>query len=163
MINTIFTAIHHSIADCILYAVKTDDALHLIELRICENSPANQCFDKSLSAFREMIIAYLDGNVVDFSKLPLKMNHYTDFQQSVLNAAREITRGTTICYEELAYRAGYPGASRAVGSVMRKNPFPIIIPCHRVVQKSGKIGGYCGMMHGKMAELKRNLLKLEGL
>ena len=67
----------------------------------------------------------------------------TVFQKSVVAACRRIPSGDTISYGGLAAQIGRPGAARAVGTVMRKNAFPIIVPCHRVVAAGG-LGGFTG-------------------
>jgi AraC family transcriptional regulator of adaptative response/methylated-DNA-[protein]-cysteine methyltransferase len=68
----------------------------------------------------------------------------TRFQERVWNALRAIPYGETISYEELARRVGAPSGQRAVGHANGQNPIAIVIPCHRVVNKSGKLGGYGG-------------------
>ena len=75
--------------------------------------------------------------------------------------AHEVGWGETVTYGELADLAGRPRAARAVGSAMRDNPLPFVIPCHRVVAAGGRIGGYGG---GRNAvDLKRTLLEREGV
>ena len=86
---------------------------------------------------------YFDGRTVDFMKVEIDTAGLTPFQQSVVQACRQIPSGVTVSYGELAASVGRPGAARAVGTVMRKNAFPIIVPCHRVVAASG-LGGYSG-------------------
>jgi methylated-DNA-[protein]-cysteine S-methyltransferase len=89
----------------------------------------------------------------------LKLNpRGTPFQTKVWNLLREIPRGETITYGELARRSGNPKAARAVGTANGKNPIPIIIPCHRVIGSSGKLTGYAGGL-----EAKRKLLELESV
>lgn len=66
----------------------------------------------------------------------------TDMQVSVWNALITVLCGETISYTELAGRAGYPHAVRAVASAVARNPVPIIIPCHRIVRKSGEVGNF---------------------
>ncbi len=74
---------------------------------------------------------------------------------------RDVPWGETVTYGELAAIAGRPHAARAVGSAMRNNPLPFVIPCHRVVAAGNKIGGYGG---GRNAiPLKRELLAREGV
>ncbi len=80
----------------------------------------------------------------------------TPFEEKVWRALLEIPYGETVSYEELARRVGQPGASRAVGSANGRNRIAIVIPCHRVVNKSGELGGYGG---GKWR--KEKLLELE--
>jgi methylated-DNA-[protein]-cysteine S-methyltransferase len=66
----------------------------------------------------------------------------SDFDRTVWEALRRVPAGRTITYGELARRAGYPGAARAVGGAMARNPVPIVIPCHRVVGQGGSLQGY---------------------
>ena len=76
----------------------------------------------------------------------LDLTGYTPFQLKVYAALRKIPEGKVITYGELARKAGYPGAARAVGSAMKKNRLPIVIPCHRVVPADGSLGQYsCGI------------------
>lgn len=81
----------------------------------------------------------------------------TDFQKSVWNALLEIPKGKVWSYGDLAVRIGRPKASRAVGTAVGENPVSLIVPCHRIVQKSGAIGNY-----GWGPDLKEKLLKAEG-
>lgn len=85
------------------------------------------------------------------------------FHQKVYKALIEdVKTGTTISYGELAELAGNPKAARAVGTAMRKNPLPIVVPCHRVVQSSGALGGYMGTGDEGL-KMKRWLLRHEGV
>ncbi|MBN2152266.1 MAG: methylated-DNA--[protein]-cysteine S-methyltransferase [Candidatus Lokiarchaeota archaeon] len=84
----------------------------------------------------------------------------TPFARKVVEALRSTKAGETTTYAELAAKAGAPGAARAVGNVMRRNPFPIVIPCHRVVSRSG-LGGYSGDVHGTSLLIKQALLDIE--
>ena len=83
----------------------------------------------------------------------------SDFSVKVLNCLSAVPRGKVVSYGELARRAGSPGAARAVGRIMAGNPFPIVIPCHRVLGAGGKMIGYSG---GEGIATKRWLLKHEG-
>ena len=80
-------------------------------------------------------------------------NKLTDFEWQVLKAALTIPLGETRSYQWVANQIGRPLAVRAVGQALRKNPYPLIIPCHRVVRSDGTLGGYAGKMDGKKAEL----------
>jgi methylated-DNA-[protein]-cysteine S-methyltransferase len=93
---------------------------------------------------------------------PLDLHEIEGFRLQVLQTlAREVPWGEVVTYGELAALAGRPRAARAVGSAMRNNPIPFVIPCHRVVAAGNKIGGYGG---GRNAiELKRELLACEGV
>lgn len=66
----------------------------------------------------------------------------TNFQIKVWEALLRIPSGTVICYEDLAVSIGMPGAARAVGNAVARNPLPVVIPCHRVIRKMGDFGGY---------------------
>ena len=107
------------------------------------------------------IEAFLDGKVGDLSFIPIDLSEYSPFAQKVLRTARRIPRGKTVSYARLAKMAGFPKAVRAVATVMRKNPFPIIIPCHRVIRSDGSIGGFMGKLKGREVELKKWLLGME--
>jgi methylated-DNA-[protein]-cysteine S-methyltransferase len=76
----------------------------------------------------------------------------------VYNILVSIPEGKVTTYGDIAKALGHPGASRAIGRILNKNPNPIVVPCHRVVMSSGDIGGYA---FGKAR--KRELLKKEGL
>jgi O-6-methylguanine DNA methyltransferase len=80
-------------------------------------------------------------------------NDLTDFEWQVLQAALTIPLGETRSYQWVANKIGRPKAVRAVGSALRKNPYPLIIPCHRVVKSDGTPGAYAGKMDGKKAKL----------
>lgn len=81
----------------------------------------------------------------------------TDFQLAVWEQLRTIPMGTTTTYGDIAARLGRPGAARAVGAAVGRNPIGIIVPCHRVIGSTGALTGYAGGMERKVA-----LLALEG-
>jgi methylated-DNA-[protein]-cysteine S-methyltransferase len=81
----------------------------------------------------------------------------TPFERAVLAEVARIPRGETRSYGEIADLVGFPRAARAVGNVMHSNPFPIVIPCHRVIRGDGSIGGY-----GGGEDTKAWLLRFEG-
>ena len=82
----------------------------------------------------------------------------TEFEKKVYKAVSEIPKGEVRSYKWVAARIGNPHAFRAVGNALNKNPYPVIIPCHRVVKSDGSIGGYA-----KGVRLKRKILKREGI
>lgn len=86
----------------------------------------------------------------------LDLSGGTPFQCAVWEGARRIPYGQTRSYGELAEEIGRPGAARAVGQAMSRNPVAIVIPCHRVVASGGKLGGF-----GNRPDLKWSLLSLE--
>lgn len=87
----------------------------------------------------------------------LKRCRLTTFERKVLAATAKIPIGETRSYQWIAQKIGRPKAARAVGQALKKNPFPLIIPCHRVIHEDGRWGGYAG---GGPRE-KRKLLELE--
>jgi methylated-DNA-[protein]-cysteine S-methyltransferase len=98
--------------------------------------------------------AYFRGDLKIFNLRLLPEG--SEFQKNVWKALCKIPYGTTIPYGELARCIGKPSASRAVGGANGRNPIPIIIPCHRVINANGQLGGYsCGL------EIKKYLLNLE--
>jgi O-6-methylguanine DNA methyltransferase len=93
-------------------------------------------------------------------KLPkLDLSGCTEFEKKIYDTlVNKIAFGSTVSYGELARLSSFPGAARGVGSAMRKNRFPIMIPCHRVIQASGKPGRYSG---GEGDSLKPKLIAFE--
>jgi methylated-DNA-[protein]-cysteine S-methyltransferase len=88
------------------------------------------------------IAALLRGEARDLSGVALDMDGVPDFWRRVYEVAQKIPAGATLTYGEVAARLGEAGAVRDVGQALGKNPFPIIVPCHRVVAASGKAGGF---------------------
>lgn len=86
--------------------------------------------------------AYFAGTPDSFADVVVADLWRTPFQRAVISALRQVRCGETTSYAELASLAGRPGAARAVGQVMATNPVPIIVPCHRVLASSGKLGGF---------------------
>lgn len=85
----------------------------------------------------------------------------TAFQRRVWTACRTVPRGCTATYGALAERLGLGrGGARAVGQALRRNPLPVLVPCHRIVAADGQ-GGYSGDTSGALSEVKRTLLELE--
>jgi methylated-DNA-[protein]-cysteine S-methyltransferase len=82
-----------------------------------------------------------------------KMTNLTKFELAVLRATLEIPFGETRTYAWVARRIGKPKAVRAVGSALRNNPWPLIIPCHRVIRSDGSLGLYAGKDDGRKKEL----------
>ena len=102
----------------------------------------------------------MGGRRVDFSQLELDLAGVSDFHRAIYDAARRIGWGETVTYGELAEQVGSPGAARAVGQAMGRNPIPVIIPCHRVLASGRKIGGFSAPGG---AVTKTRLLALEGV
>ncbi|MFI9824708.1 methylated-DNA--[protein]-cysteine S-methyltransferase [Streptomyces sp. NPDC052013] len=102
--------------------------------------------------------AYFAGERKDF-ELPLDWSLISGFHREVLRElASGVPYGAVVGYGDLAGRVGQPGAAQAVGMAMGANPLPVVVPCHRVVESGGGIGGFGGGL-----ETKRRLLALEGV
>ena len=125
------------------------------------SSVAEQSSDDDLDlaeAVLDLLQRFAAGEPVDLKKIPIAVDHLSPFQQKVVRTCRAIKRGATLSYGEVAAKAGSAGAARAVGSIMRNNRTPLIVPCHRVVAAGGRIGGFSapdGLV------MKRRLLELE--
>jgi methylated-DNA-[protein]-cysteine S-methyltransferase len=109
-------------------------------------------------AIRDMA-ALLDGKKADLSRIALDMDGVPEFHRCVYEAARMIPAGATLSYGEVAKRAGAPGAARAVGQALGRNPFAIVVPCHRVLAAGGKLGGFSA--NGGVST-KARMLEIEG-
>lgn len=118
-----------------------------------KNSPRHAVLSSAKNQLRE----YFDHKRTSFD-LPLDLRG-TDFQVEAWRALNEIPFGTTASYKDQAVRLGRPKAVRAVGNANKRNPVPIVLPCHRVTQSGGTLGGYGGA--GGVAT-KAALLDLEG-
>jgi methylated-DNA-[protein]-cysteine S-methyltransferase len=107
----------------------------------------------------EALEAYFHGREAParFAESLIANLNATPFERAVLAQVARIPRGETRSYGEVAELAGYARAARAVGNVMHDNPFPIVIPCHRVIKGDGSIGGY-----GGAEDTKAWLLSFEG-
>lgn len=105
------------------------------------------------------IVALLRGEARDLSAVVLDMARVPLFDRRVYDATRAIPAGATQSYGEIAARLGEPGAARAVGQALGSNPFPIIVPCHRVLAADGGIGGFSA--NGGI-RTKLRLLRIEG-
>lgn len=113
--------------------------------------------DEIFLLFKTQILEYLEGERKSFDHLDLLSLEGTDFQKSVWQALLKIPYGKTSSYKNIAKFIGNPKAVRAVGSAIGKNPFLIIIPCHRVIKSDGSLGGFA---YG--SGIKKKLLKIEG-
>lgn len=109
-----------------------------------------------LAQARRELATYWKDAAAGFT-VPLDLQG-TGFQRQVWRALREIRRGSTSCYADIARRAGSPAAVRAAGAAIGRNPVSIIVPCHRVLGRDGSLTGYAGGL-----ERKRELLEREGV
>ena len=108
-----------------------------------------------LAAAARQLAEYFAGTRVEFD-LPRDVEDGTEFQRAVWRELEKIPYGSTCSYRDLASRLGKPGAVRAVGTANGRNPLSILVPCHRVINAGGGLGGYAGGL-----PVKEKLLALE--
>jgi O-6-methylguanine DNA methyltransferase len=132
----------------------TTDGISLIRAERLEK-PATAGARRLVERAREELHEYFQGKRAFFS-VPVDLSETPDFQRRVLETARRIPFGEVRPYAWVAQRIGHPRAVRAVGTALGRNPVPFIVPCHRVLQSGGGIGGY---LFG--SETKSGLLALE--
>ncbi len=121
-------------------------------------SPVSRPDEASLTEERGVFEKYFSGCIADFI-FELDFSGSTLFQRTVWSAAAKIPYGRTRTYGWIAEMIKKPKSARAVGNALGRNPFPIIIPCHRVIRQSRGLGGFSAPMG---PELKEKLLRLEG-
>jgi methylated-DNA-[protein]-cysteine S-methyltransferase len=114
---------------------------------------------KTIRSVIERLERYAAGDEVTFGDVAVDERHLTHFGRRVAQACRRIPAGQTRSYGELAAACGSPGAARAVGQVMAKNRYPLVVPCHRVLAAGGLLGGFSAPQGLAM---KRRLLAMEG-
>jgi methylated-DNA-[protein]-cysteine S-methyltransferase len=107
----------------------------------------------------EGIVALLQGEAIDLAAVALDLDGVPPFDRRVYEVARTIPAGATLAYGDIAARLGAPREARAVGHALGHNPFPLVVPCHRVLATGGKVGGFSA--HGGTAT-KLRLLSIEG-
>ena len=105
------------------------------------------------------IVALLRGEASDLSAVALDMDRVPPFHRCVYEVARGIGPGVTLSYGDIAARLGVPGSARAVGQALGRNPFALVVPCHRVLAAGGKVGGFSA--NGGITT-KLRLLSIEG-
>jgi methylated-DNA-[protein]-cysteine S-methyltransferase len=114
--------------------------------------------NSEINLFCDQMDAFLNGEDIQFSLDKLRLDLCAPFQKKALLADYAIPRGRVGTYGLIAMRMNNPNAARAVGTAMADNPFPIVIPCHRIIRSDSSLGGY-----GGGSEMKRRLLEMEGV
>ncbi|MDG1874278.1 MAG: MGMT family protein [Mariniblastus sp.] len=109
-------------------------------------------------SWKERFIQYTNGEKISFADLLVDISGLTKFQTRVLKECRGITYGQVLTYGELATKCGSPGAARAVGSAMKSNWTPIVIPCHRIIRADG-LGNFSA---SQGMSTKARMLTMEG-
>jgi methylated-DNA-[protein]-cysteine S-methyltransferase len=119
--------------------------------------PLRQAPESVLAAIGA-IVKLLGGDRTDLRWVVLDETGVDDFRRSVYAAAREVPPGVTVSYGDIAHAIGKPDAPRAVGAALAENPFPIVVPCHRVLSATGALQGFSAP--GGIAT-KRRMLEIE--
>lgn len=142
--------------------IEVDDlgitAIHYVDAPLKEPDLTDS-MKKHLDLAKKELTAYFNGKPIQFT-VPLHLTVGTDFQKNVWRALIDIPYGEIRNYQEIAQSVNSPKAQQAVGQANKKNPIPIIIPCHRVTAKNGTLGGYMGNSTNG-ALIKEFLLNLE--
>lgn len=119
-----------------------DDGLEVKSIQFVDDESKSERISKLAERFKVQLDEYFTHKRTSFD-IPFSIEG-TPFQRDVYIAMSNIPYGKTMSYQELARKAGYPNAQRAVGSVCRKNIFPFLLPCHRVINQDGSFGKYGG-------------------
>ena len=113
----------------------------------------------AISVVIERIVALMRGEKVDMSDAPLDIGRVPEFNAKVYEITRRIPAGETLTYGQIAVQLGDKLLSQQVGAALGRNPWPIIVPCHRVTAANGKLGGFSARGG---ADTKLKLLAIEG-
>lgn len=142
-----------------ILAVAWEGNARLLLAGIREGFPGTHPATGRNATLRKILERYAAGEFPaarEILSLPFAWERVSDFDRKVLVATARVPAGTTATYGEVARRAGRPGAARAAGGALGRNPWPIVIPCHRIVGSSGNLTGF-----GKGLPAKRALLAFE--
>jgi methylated-DNA-[protein]-cysteine S-methyltransferase len=112
----------------------------------------------AIAGLGQRIQGFLEGKPISFELDLMALETCSEFQRRVLLAEHAIPRGWISTYGRIAKHLGVENGARAVGSALARNPFPIVIPCHRAIRSNGELGGYQGGL-----DMKRALLAFEGI
>jgi methylated-DNA-[protein]-cysteine S-methyltransferase len=141
-------------------------------IRIFLSDPSKKSDEKALDVFHQIetksspfieqlakeIQNFLEGTDIKFTLNCIDFNQCYELQKKVLLAEHAIPRGWVSTYKKLAMLIGIPNGARAAGNALAKNPFPILIPCHRAIRSDSSLGGFQGGI-----KMKKALLELEGI
>lgn len=112
----------------------------------------------TIASLSEKIRQFFKGEEVKFDLTLLNFTRCSKIQKQVLLAEYKIPRGWISTYKQIAKHIGIKNGARVVGNALARNPFPIVIPCHRAIKSDGELGGYQGGIN-----MKRTLLEMEGI
>lgn len=143
----------------VLHSVEWENTRKTLEAVLSEKFPGARKVPPGQCKAGRLLLAYAGGERIpgkSVAAIPVDWHRVRGFGRKVLEELARVPYGETVTYGELASRAGRGKAARAVGMTMARNPWPVIIPCHRVVGAGGKLVGF-----GKGVDAKRTLLAFE--
>jgi methylated-DNA-[protein]-cysteine S-methyltransferase len=121
---------------------EANEALTVQRLTQHLDDPQKTSAPPQIHQVMDAVVSLTEGANIDLSQVALDMTGISPYNRRLYEAIRAIPPGATKTYGEIAADLGEPGAARAVGRAMGQNPWPIIVPCHRVVAANGKTGGF---------------------
>lgn len=124
-------------------------------VRITLEKPKDIRVGKIPDSFKDALRAYFEGRLKEFHQEIVFLSG-TDFEKKVWLTLKDVPYGETKTYKWLSESIGNAGAHRAVGQALSRNPIPIVLPCHRIIESDGHIGGYSSGI-----DIKRRLLEME--
>lgn len=154
-----YYSIYNSQFGRFLYCYNNNMELQYCKWVINNDDIPKDASEKKWIYFEEKLNDYFNKKIYFFD-LQLNLKNIKDFSKKVLLIIQSIPLGKTVTYSELANKINNPKSQRAIGRICKKNPFPIVIPCHRVTAKKG-LGGYAGDKTGELFNIKSKLLDFE--
>ena len=153
-LNSPLGPIHFIHKDDILFALEFDEFRHRLTQSLTRYHPNDfELYINENSNIHTLLDAYFSSDLNALNRIQVNALG-TDFQQQVWQSLRHIPTGKTASYSQIAKEIGKENGQRAVGMANAKNPIPLVIPCHRVINSSGELGGYSGALWRKEWLLK---------
>ena len=140
------------------YVTIVDEDSYIISIEFDKiNYDFNYEESEAIFALKKELDKYFAGELKEF-KTKYKLKNLTEFQMKVLKEVEKVKYGEHISYNDIANAIESPKSDRAVGNAVGKNPLPIIVPCHRIIRKDKKLGGYTGG-----TDIKIKLVEIEDI
>lgn len=153
-LNSPLGLIHFIHKDNVLYALEFDEFHHRLTQSLTRYYPTDFAIHVcEISIIHVLLDTYFSGDLDALNRIQVNALG-TNFQQQVWQSLRTIPAGKTASYGQIAQQIGNKNGQRAVGMANGKNPIPLVIPCHRVINHNGKLGGYSGALWRKEWLLK---------
>ena len=146
-------------SELLIQRIFLSDPEHTSEFKALKSFPQIKSGSSlPITSLGDKIQRFLKGEIVRFDLGLLDFTRCSDIQKRVLLVEYDIPKGWISTYKRIANKSGIPNGARAVGNSLARNPFPIIIPCHRAIKTNGELGGFQGGF-----DMKRTLLEMEGI